>query len=199
MLYPTGCCKKNLWELVFGFLEWFLQIIFTIHVLLFPKPAIGDISSHRLIFDPLLSLLPCIALSYRLLQKNCENWFVFDFFTVISTDHFYKSSAVISKTCDRRYLITQTDFWPTAYTIPLCCSIQQSTTKNSENWLCFDFFTLIFTHLIHNSYIVIPKTCNWGYLIPQTNLYGPNTLPPSDDIRKWRHCKKNHENVSRSE
>ena len=63
LLYLTGCFQKCENWFVFDFIQWFLQIIFTIHVLLFPKPGIGNTSSHRWIFDLLLTQSTCIASS----------------------------------------------------------------------------------------------------------------------------------------
>ncbi len=89
----------------------------------------------------------------------------FWFFTMISTHNFCNSHAVISETCNRGYLIPQTDFWTVALTTPPCWSIQQGTTKKQWELVGFDIFTLIFTHHFYNSHAGIPKICDWGYLI----------------------------------
>ena len=60
-------------------------------------------------------------------------------FKVISTHNFCNSHAVISETCDRGYLIPQTDFWTAALTTPPRCFIQQGITKNS---LLLTIFTI---------------------------------------------------------
>ena len=38
-------------------------------------------------------------------------------------------------------IIAQIDFWPATYTTPSDCSFQQGTSKNSDNWFGFAFFS----------------------------------------------------------
>ena len=160
-----------------------------------------DISAHRQIFDPQLTLPPCLSISDRVSQKSGENWSGFDYFAVISTHNFCNSHAVISETCDRGYLIPQTDFWTVALTTPPCWSIQQGTAKNSENWLGLTFLlwfllTIFTIHMLASPKSVI-EDISLSHPTDQFLTWGSH-CPPSDDIRKWWPCKKNHKNESRS-
>ena len=161
LLYPTGCFKKPVRiGLSLTFLQWFLQIIFTIHMPLSPKPAIGDISSHRLIFDLPLTLFTCAALSNRVIQKTLWELVGFDFLTLIFTHLFYNSCAVNPETCDWGYLVPQTNCWHAAHTAPLLMT-SESGSAAKRITECIKEWVIFFTHHFFHSIDMVFKPSQW--------------------------------------
>ncbi len=146
LLYPRVLQKmvRIVWFLTFS--QLFLLTIFTILAQSSTQYLLWDISSHRPILDPPLTLSPSSCSIEHGTAKNGKNWLIFDFFTVISTDNFYNSHAVIHPTFAVGYLIPQTDFSPAAFTTPSCCSIQQGGATKWWELVGFWLFTVRYMH-----------------------------------------------------